>query len=946
MKKNDSAFPKYFLSLAIFLLLFLAAIRSEAQQKPLLTADDYGQWESLGFQLKLSPDGKWLAYPISRVNDSNELRILDIKNNSTRAVLFGSGPAFSNDSRWLAYSVDISSKEKESLRKQNKPIRNKVELLNLVTGDTSVFQAVSRFSFSPDGKFLALYGYPEKESKTSLLQVRDLKDNSMINFGNVSEFEWAKKDPVLAIISSAAEGGNNSVQLYYPATGRIQALNSSTSKYSGLSWADKNADLIVLRSVEDSAYSDITNTVLAWRDLNKGATKQFILDPYKTDILSGKEGISSSYKPKWSKDGSNIFIGLRPRQSAKEKPLYEIPMPKDVDYSNVEVWYSEDYRIFPEQRDEADQDKNSTMLAVWHLNNGQVVKAGTDLMENTTIIGNGEFVTETDSKPYKRKNMFDEPGGTFWCDLYLVNANTGERKKIAQDVRYLNGGSPSGKYLLWFKGKDYWTYDLKTGGLVNLTSNIKASFDNVFDDHPGEPRPNGVAGWLKDDEAVLLNSLFDVWKISPDGKKITQLTNGVADSIVYRYVNLSAPSSGFFFFRASSGADEGIDPKKPMYFSMNGYWTKKSGYASLDPKGTMKQLIYEDVKISRLAKADSTNAFLFTREDFDRSPNIFIADENLKGDKQVSKINEFQKKFAWGRSELINYSRDKTGEHLQGVLLYPAGYDASKKYPMIVYMYEKLSNQVHNYVVPSQLSPYNTTAWTQNGYFVLMPDITYEPGNPGLSALRSVVPAARTVIGRGLINPSKIGLTGHSFGGYESFFIPTQTDLFAAVAEGAGISNLMSFPGQVHWNGGIPEWSHYETGQFRMAVPPWENQEWYMTNSPLNYIQNLKTPLMMYAGTKDGTVDWHEALTFYNYARRYGKKDVVMLVYPEQNHSPGTTSAKIDYHQRILQWFGHWLKDEPEMKWMKGVSYLDYEQQLKYKKIKIPEGFHKEDHEK
>lgn len=921
------------------MVLLLLTTVGWSQEKPLLTADKYAQWESLGFQTLLSPDGKWLVYAVNK--DSSEMRIGNLKNKSEQRVLFGSGARFSENSNWLAYSVGFSDKEKERLKKENKPVQNTLQIQNTVSGDTVSMTAVSTFSYSPDNNFLAVMGYPEKDSKVSLLRILNLKDKSVVSFGGVSEYGWAGKGALLAFITGSEQSETFNLQLYDAATGKIQVLKTASTKIAGIKWREKSADLLVTNAVKDSAFKDETNKILVWKELDGKVSRYFELDPYQIEILGKNASVSSGSGLRWNRDGSMIFFGMQPRKAAKDKPEYEIQLPKDVDYSDVQVWYSEDFRIIPEQRSSANRDRNKSYTAVWRLHSGQATKVGTDLNEEVTFIGNGDMAVVTDGKAYKELNMFDEPGASLWRDWYLVNTKTGERKLIVKGVKYFMKASPSGRYLLWFKDKDYWSYDTKTGTAANITGNLKANFDDQLDDHPGAPRPNGIAEWLTTEEAVLLVSQYDVWKISPDGKKAVSLTNGVKDSIVYRIARTGGGASSGFF-RMNDGDDKGIDPGQPIYFSMNGEWTKNSGYAMLSPGGGLSTLIYEPFRISRLQRADSAGVFSYVKEDFDVSPNLFVSNgSNLTKATQVSSINAFQKDFAWGHSELINYLRDKTGERLQGVLLYPAGYDASKKYPMIVYQYERMSQQLHNYTVPSQESPYNLTVWTQNGYFVLLPDITYEAGDPGLSALRCVVPAVKAVISMGVINEKKIGLVGHSFGGYQALFIPTQTDLFAAVVEGAGISSLMDFPGQIHWNGGTPEWSHYETGQFRMGVPPWENMEIYMRNSPLNYIQNLNTPMLMFTGSNDGTVDWHQAIHFYNYARRAGKKDVVMLVYPGQNHSPGTKSSKIDYHIRILQWFGHWLKDEPAKKWMKGVSYLEYEDQLKDKKVKIPEAFHK-----
>jgi dienelactone hydrolase len=216
---------------------------------------------------------------------------------------------------------------------------------------------------------------------------------------------------------------------------------------------------------------------------------------------------------------------------------------------------------------------------------------------------------------------------------------------------------------------------------------------------------------------------------------------------------------------------------------------------------------------------------------------------------------------------------------------------------MIVYTYELLSQNLHGWQPPTERNYYNFTAWTQQGYFVLLPDIVYRGGDPGRSAVDAVVPAVHSIVARGLIDSARVGLIGHSWGGYQATYIPTQTNIFAASVAGAPITNFLSFAGAIHWTPGIAEFDHWETGQARMGAPPWEAFEAHVRNSPAASIANLKTPMLMEVGDADGTVDWHQGIEFYNFARRAGKQDFVMLVYPGEDHGLRKKENQIDYHR-------------------------------------------------
>jgi dipeptidyl aminopeptidase/acylaminoacyl peptidase len=291
--------------------------------------------------------------------------------------------------------------------------------------------------------------------------------------------------------------------------------------------------------------------------------------------------------------------------------------------------------------------------------------------------------------------------------------------------------------------------------------------------------------------------------------------------------------------------------------------------------------------------------------------------------KTIITTNAHAKDYAWGKVEMFNF-KSTIGVPLQALLYYPANYDASKKYPMIVYTYEMLTQGLHNYIAPRESDYYNTTVFTQNGYFVLLPDIVFRPREPGLGTQYSVEAAVKSVIGRGVVDPARIGHVGHSQGGYEAAFLGTHSKLFATTVVGSGITDMISFAGQLHWQPGNAEFDHWETGQFRMEVAPWEDMKAMIDNSPLAKVQDMPVKAMLLeAGSEDGTVDPRQASLFYNYARRAGKQ-VVLLMYPGEGHGLQKKENQVDYERRILQWFGHYLKGDPAAPWItNGMTALE-----------------------
>jgi dipeptidyl aminopeptidase/acylaminoacyl peptidase len=889
------------------LLAIAIAVPAFAQTKPTITPKDYGKWELLGAS-RLSPRGDWVAYAVNRVDEENQLRIRGGGKDTTIVVSYGSGASFTPDGKWVIYTVGVSPKDRERLTKEKKPVRNSVEMRNLQSGQVIPISEISSWSVSPDGRFVALTRYAGEGKRTTEILVHDLASGTRLSFSNVGEHSWADAGALLALTIDTDGGVGNGVQLYDAVAGTVKALESSPSQYRALAWRARSSDLAVLRTNVDKAFKDTAHVLVAWSNLRSGEVSPIVLDPSKTTTLSGMR-IADYRRPSWSSDGRLIYFGTR-----KREPVADALKKSEEKVSDVEIWHTNDVRMLPQQKTQENADLRRTMLNAWNVRDNKVVVVSTDIFENASALEGGRYATETDRKPYAWGTKF----GRFDQDVWVTDLSTGQRTKVLEKVRHYFGANPKGDKLAWSDGKDYWVVDLPTGKKTNvtatLTSSKKADFVDHDDDHPNNVAPViGTAGWTREG-TLLVYDTYDVWQIALDGSGGAKLTDGAKDGVVHRIVNL-APFS--------APADErAIDLSKPQLFSIVGKKTKQSGWARRSPSGTMERLVFADAQYSALQKADSATVYAFTRQRYDESPNVYVGSE-FSSAKKMSETNPFQKDYAWGKVELFDF-KSTIGVPLQAMLYYPANYDPSKKYPMIVYTYELLTQGLHRYIAPRETDYYNTTAWTQQGYFVLNPDIVFRAREPGLGAQYSVEGAVKSVLARGLVDPAKIGHIGHSQGGYEAAFLGTHSKMFATTVVGSGITDMISFAGQLHWQGGSAEFDHWETGQFRMEVAPWEDFKAMLDNSPLYNVQNMPAKAMLLEiGSEDGTVDPRQGSLFYNYARRAGKQ-VVMLVYPGEPHGLGKKENQVDYHRRINQWFDHYLKGNPPAKWIvEGQSALD-----------------------
>lgn len=910
-----------------FLLALTLALSLAAQPKSPIAPADYAKWETLGNGV-FSPDGKWFAYPIRRSDGAYELRISSTAGGKTHVAKFGTDPAFSSDSHWVAYAIGVSESDAEKAPANRKP-QNKLGLMDLSTGTATTVDDITAFAFADRGAFLAMRRYSPRAAATpaapaagrggrgggrggstdavgTTMLVRDLASGIDTTFGDVTDFKWQDKGSNLAMTIGAENRVGNGIQIYDAASRTINVLDSGDASFSNLTWRKDSSDLAALKSKRDRAYEGDSHIVIAWHNL---AAK-------KTADIPAPQRILSSRAPQWSEDGKQLYIGL----AEWEKKADQVA----GDPANVEVWHSKDVNVVAEQKLRLARDRDRHVVAAWNLDSGKIVPLGTNVKETITFPRHSSIALAIDETPYDTDGMF----GRRYNDVYKVDLSTGTRSSVAKRIIPPLWHSPNGHFVLTFKDNVYTIYDLDTGAVRDLSKLTPGvTFTDKEDDHTAPHKPGwGIAGWTKDDKSVIVYDDTDLYELASDGSKARKLTNGSAERVRYRYVNVQSEGGGGRGGRGG-GNDEAIDLSKPVYLSLYGIWTKKTGYAIL--KGdTVEKAVWLDKGTRGLIKAKESDTYAYVAEAFDASPNYYAAASDLKAPRQISDTNPFQSNYAWGKAQLIEYKSPK-GERLQGALFYPANYEPGKQYPMLVHIYERESNFLHRYFPVSERSPYSEAIWTSKGYFVLMPDIVFRPRDPGMSILECTVAATKAAVATGMIDSKHMGITGHSWGGYGSTFIMTQTDMFVAGAVGGSLTDLISNFGEVYWNSGVPETGHMEVGQERMEVPLWEDPQAYIRNSAVFSVNKMKGPLLMSTADKDGASDWHQTLEFYNIARRAGKQ-VVMLMYPGENHSLAIKANQIDYHHRILDWFGYYLKGNDAPAWIhNGTSVLDREKELK-----------------
>ena len=325
---------------------------------------------------------------------------------------------------------------------------------------------------------------------------------------------------------------------------------------------------------------------------------------------------------------------------------------------------------------------------------------------------------------------------------------------------------------------------------------------------------------------------------------------------------------------------------------------------------------YGDFKYAKAGKGKKA-VFVYTRANFEDGSNLFASYDNFKTQKQLSDINPQQREYNWGTVELVNW---QTADDIfcEGLLFKPEDFDANKKYPVMIYFYEKNANTLYRSRNPSpSRSTINIPYFVSNGYVVFVPDVYFTEGHPGQSAMKSIMPGVEMLEKTyPWIDGENMAIQGQSWGGYQVAYMITQTNKFKAAGSGAPVSNMTSAYGGIRWGSGITRQVQYEQGQSRIGKTLWEAFDLYVENSPLFFVPNVQTPVLIMHNDKDGAVPWYQGIEFFVGLRRLGKQ-AWMLQYNNEEHNLVERRNCKDLSIRLSQFFDHFLKGAPMPEWMK-----------------------------
>jgi dipeptidyl aminopeptidase/acylaminoacyl peptidase len=964
----------------------IAALAQSTGKRP-LHHRDYDSWRTIQNQT-LSNDGKFLAYALFPQEGDGEIVVRDL--NTGREIRQSAGAlpatpdntnfelpateqaaarnvhiAFTHDHRFLIAGTFPGKAETDKAKKERKRPdempRPGLVIIDLTSSTATRVADVASFQAAETAAVAAYLKGPKPGSRAPAGEANDDDDQDQRRggaaagvatrarnqlgsdlvlldlraaqpkertFEDVSDYSLSKDAKALVFAVASKKEESNGVYVITPGDDSApRTLLAGKGHYSRLTFDLAQRQLAFLSDRDDAEGKPAKYKAYLW---NRTAGTPVEIVSNATPGFRDGFVLFDRGPMNFSRDGSRLFLSSAPaavaaaadRESASPQ---QSPAPGASDDKVLaDLWHWKDGFVQPMQKVRAAQERTRSYRAVWHVEQKKFVQLSDPSMAGLTPTDNGQMAMGTDDRAYRHLVDYD---GNF-NDVYVVDTMTGARKVVIEKLRGGGGGpggaggpqwSPDGKYLLAFQNNHWNAVDASDGKILDLTGKLGPVFHNEDHDSPSPPPPYGSAGWTKDGKWALVYDRYDVWAIAPATLNARKLTNGRDSRLQFRLVRLD---------RSDDEEERGLDPAKPLLFRAENLNTRDSGFYSLArfESGEPQRLLMGAKNYRALLKAKDADVIALTATTFHDQPDLYVSDSRFRDVKKVTDANPQQAKLLWGTGELILYRNDD-GVELQAALYKPENFDPSKKYPMLIYIYERLTQNVNNFVSPRPGTSINIAYYVSNGYLVLTPDIVYNIGHPGQSALKCVLPAIQAVVDKGFVDRNAIGIQGHSWGGFQAAYLLTQTNVFRAAEAGAPVGDMISAYNGIRWGTGLPRQFQYEKTQSRIGGSIWEYPLRFIENSAVFMADRIHTPVLMIQNDGDDAVPWYQGIELFLSLRRLGK-EAYLFDYNGEAHGLRKRPNQKDYTVRMQQFFDHFLKGAPAPEWMeKGIPYIEREQE-------------------
>ncbi len=902
---------RFLLPLLALATLFCTRARA---QRPIEVSDMQAWKEIRGEQL--SADGTHVLYTLRPDVGDTEAVVYDLTTQRERRFPRLEDATFSYDGKYLVGTLKPTRDTVLTYKRQDKA-KDLQEMDTLLVYDLAREEArryPKVYQVKLSERSSDVFAYTTESVLADSLRKdldKDAKRLVVRRFGNqdsfylegIMDFQVARDRPIVVARRTAKDSTwTDGILRIDPEQLEWQTLSSGPANFSGLNLSYDGNHVAFLSSEKDDKAAQPPFHLHYW---SSGSDSAYMVTGRDMSWLPQGYRISDDRRPEFSQDGAYLYFGTTPRRPELDTNSLASEL------ADVEVWTSEDPLLYTQQNNSLEQDRKFTYLAVYRTGVDKFLQLATPEYPESSrpAEGKGHYVMLYNDTPYAKQTMWE--GGPAARDIIMVDLRSGKRTPILEGEAGYFQWSPEGKYLSWYNATDsvYRAYDIARNQVNTLTSSGLGTFYDELNDQPNDPYPYGVAGWLEEDAAMLVYDRYDIWRIEPDqAERADRLTDGRATGVSYRAVDLDP---------------ERVALPMPLLLTSQRDRDYFGGYALLESGGAVRELetgpyVYDDFQKARLA-----DRYLYTRESYTEFPDLRVTASLDQPGTVITQANPQQTEFNWGSAEIFSWI-DHEGRELRGLLIKPADFDSTRQYPLMVNFYERSSEGVfrHRTPVPGR-SSINYPHYSSRGYVIFNPDVLYREGYPGESAYNCVMSGISSLLMRGYIDKERIGLQGHSWGGYQAAYLATKTDLFAAIESGAPVVNMFSAYGGIRWGSGLSRQFQYEHTQSRIGGTPWQYPLRYLENSPLFTTDKVNTPVLILHNDEDGAVPWYQGIEWFTALRRLGKP-AWFLNYRGEPHWPVKAPNRADFQTRMSQFFDYYLLGTPQPLWMqKGVSPLE-----------------------
>ncbi|MFP4529488.1 MAG: hypothetical protein ACLFQX_13155, partial [Candidatus Kapaibacterium sp.] len=688
----------------IYVIIAWAVISSAAiaQDKKPFTYEDVMKFNDL-HGASISDDGAWAAWWLDpdRGNPTGVVRATDT--NIIYKVERGARPKIAKNSAWAAFRIEPDAIEAANADPKNKPNPG-MAIVNLANGNIKNIENVKQFKFSDDSRWMAYVKYYEgdapknksldKKAIGDELSLRHMNSGTEITIPFVNEFIFDSLSQYIFYAVSSVDGKSDGV--YYRALDEEFApeftiIQKDSSYFSNLEWNKPRSVLAFLGApLMDKGQPDVCLLHL-WNGVSNEHSIAVDSEKIPADWY-----IPHKNSLKWTKDGDRVFLGIKPvfERDTTDEDKIEFT---EEDYYNKDkilkkteltMWHWDDPRIATHRDIWWKQSKDRTFRAVYHLDPKKFVKLADTELSNVPAVENPDYALGYDDTPYLKRITWEG----WFNDLYLVDLISGERKLIAKELTESAYIAPSGKYVGYFMDGDWYIYNVESGKSDNVTEPLQPNFWQEDWDVPIDPPSYGFGGWYEEDMGMMVYDKYDIWTIETGGQH-GALSNTVAEGrlneMQFRIIHYD---------------------KNKEYYSINdtmlvsGFHTKEKyqGIYFTDFRvfGITDGIVNEDKRIHFAGKAEDVDQMLFTRESFEEFPDLWTCDMLFRNARKLSDANPQMKDYRWGTTELVEF-QNAEGDTLQGYIIKPDDYQPGKKYPVLIYFYERFSDRAKSFVQPA-----------------------------------------------------------------------------------------------------------------------------------------------------------------------------------------------------------------------------------------------------